>query len=206
MHLHESPRIKEGLQQLISNDRVFMSYPWDLSKWGWETYPSGFEGICRIILSQQISTKAAESLWHRFCKNIQPLTASEITGLCEEKIRLIGLSHQKFLYIHNLALHIQTGKLNFSKLNKMNEENIVRELTGYKGLGLWSARMYLIFCLQRSDVWLAEDLGIRKGLQIYLGRDERPDISEVQKAGEAFQPYRTAACLMLWKMASGKNK
>ena len=156
------------------------------------------------ILSQQLSTTVARVMYQRFLElfgNKEP-SAAKILTIPVEKIRAIGISKNKANYIHNVAQFVVEYKITDRKLHKMSDDEIIELLTQIKGVGRWTVEMLLIFGLGREDVFALDDLGIQKGVQKLhklehiKGKDLRAKMIEV---AEKWSPYRSYACLYLWK-------
>jgi DNA-3-methyladenine glycosylase II len=159
-----------------------------------------FSVLVESIISQQLATGAAEAIFKRF-KNLYPKfpTASEILSTRKSKLRLVGLSGMKIEYLKDLARHVEQGRLDMKSLAKMSDEDVISSLTQVKGIGRWTAEMFLIFSLGRPDVFPADDLGLRKGVQRAFSLSEIPKPREVEKIGQRWKPYRTIATWYLWK-------
>jgi DNA-3-methyladenine glycosylase II len=159
-----------------------------------------FSVLVESIISQQLATGAAEAIFKRF-KNLYPKfpTASEILSTRKSKLRLVGLSGMKIEYLKDLARHVEQGRLDMKSLVKMSDEDVISNLTQVKGIGRWTAEMFLIFSLGRQDVFPANDLGLRKGVQRAFSLSEIPKPREVEKIGQRWKPYRTIATWYLWK-------
>jgi len=159
-----------------------------------------FSVLVESIISQQLATGAAEAIFKRF-KNLYPKfpTASEIISTRKSKLRLVGLSGMKIEYLKDLARNIEQGRLNMKSLAKMSDEDVISSLTQVKGIGRWTAEMFLIFSLGRQDVFPADDLGLRKGVQRVFSLSNIPKPKEVEKIGQRWKPYRTIVTWYLWK-------
>ena len=166
-----------------------------------------FSVLVESIISQQLASSVAEIIFKRF-KQIYPKfpTASKILATRKSKLRRAGLSGMKIEYLKNLARHIEEGRLNIKTLSKMNDEDIIFHLTQVKGIGRWTAEMFLIFSLGRQDVFPVDDLGLRKGIQILFSLPEVPKPKEAEKLGEKWKPYRTIVTWYLWKSIQKFNK
>lgn len=159
--------------------------------------------LCASIMSQQLSTKVAAVIYKRFINlfNGKEPTAEQILGLRQDELRAIGLSHAKVNYLRNVAAFSLDPGLDFKKLSKMENEEVINYLTGIKGVGRWTAEMQLMFTLGKEDVFAVDDLGIQIAMEkLYkLDRsDKRKLKEEMTKISEAWSPYRTYACLHLW--------
>ena len=159
-----------------------------------------FAVLIESIVSQQLATRAAEVIFSRF-KALYPKfpTASDILATRKSKLRAVGLSSMKIEYIKDLAKKIDQGKIKMNTLSKMSDEEVVSQLTQVKGIGRWTAEMFLMFSLERQDVLPVGDLGLRKGVQMAFSLSELPKPSEIEKLGDRWRPYRSVATWYLWK-------
>ena len=161
-----------------------------------------YAGLVRTIVGQQLSTRAAQSIWLRVLAHFgaRPPTPREVLDADEEELRAAGgLSRAKVGYLRSLAEHVLDGSLELDRLEQLDDDTVLSELVAVKGLGEWSAHMFLMFQLQRPDVLAPGDLGIRKAIQIAYGLDHMPGPREVVELGERWSPYRTTACRYLWR-------
>jgi DNA-3-methyladenine glycosylase II len=158
-----------------------------------------FGHLLRILTGQQLSVKAAATIYARLEGVLgDPPTPEGLLSLSERELRAIGLSRQKIAYSQELARTVVDGKMEPSRLASMNDEDVIDALTALNGFGRWSAHMFLMFALGRCDVWPVDDLGIRAGLQVLLGADQRPSPAEATELGERWTPRRSAMALLLW--------
>lgn len=159
-----------------------------------------FAVLVESIISQQLATRAAEAIFRRF-KDIYPKfpTASEILATRKSRLRSAGLSGMKVEYIKDLARKIGQGKIKMRFLSKTSDEEVIAHLTQVKGIGRWTAEMFLIFSLGRQDVLPIHDLGLRKGVQMAFSLSELPKPHEVERLGQRWRPYRSIATWYLWK-------
>jgi DNA-3-methyladenine glycosylase II len=159
-----------------------------------------FAVLVESIISQQLASAAAEAIFARF-KKLYPKfpTASQILDTKDIKLRSAGLSGMKIEYLKDLAQKIEDGKLKIRSLSKMTDDEIIEHLTQVKGIGRWTAEMFLIFSLGRLDVLPIGDLGLRKGVQMAFSLSELPKPKEVEKIGMRWKPYRSVATWYLWK-------
>jgi DNA-3-methyladenine glycosylase II len=154
------------------------------------------------IVSQQLSTKAAATIFGRFIALFpegQPLTASAIAAQTDAALRGVGLSGQKVGYLRDLSARIADGRLNLDELESLPDEVVIERLTAVKGFGRWTAEMFLMFRLHRPDVLPAGDLGIVNAIQRLYRLRKRPDAKRILKMGEAWKPYRSVASWYLWQ-------
>ena len=159
-----------------------------------------FAVLVESIISQQLATRAAAVIFSRF-KDIYPKfpTADEILATKKSKLRSAGLSSMKIEYLKDLARHVDQGKVRLDILSKMTDEEVVAHLTQVKGIGRWTAEMFLIFSLKRLDVLPIHDLGLQKGVQMAFSLHDLPKPSEVERLGMRWKPYRSIATWYLWK-------
>ena len=159
-----------------------------------------FAVLVESIISQQLATKAAEAIFRRFTKLYPKFpTATQILATRKSKLRKSGISGMKIDYLKDLARNIEEGKLKIKSLPKMSDEQVIEQLTQIKGIGRWTAEMFLIFSLGRQDVLPVHDLGLRKGVQFAFSLSQLPKPKEVEKLGERWKPYRSIATWYLWK-------
>lgn len=159
-----------------------------------------FAVLVESIISQQLATSAADAIFKRF-KGLYPKfpTASEILATRKSKLRAVGLSSMKIEYLKDLAKHVNEGKLNMRTISKMSDEDVIEHLTQVKGIGRWTAEMFLIFSLGRQDIFPVGDLALRKGVQMLFSLPEMPKPKEAEKLGQKWKPHRTVATWYLWK-------
>ena len=158
-----------------------------------------FAVLVESIVSQQLATGAAEAIFARF-KSLYPSfpTAADILSTRRTKLRSVGLSGMKIDYLKNLSKHVEEGILEIKKLPKLSDEEVIAQLTQVKGIGRWTAEMFLIFSLGRLDVFPVGDLGLRKGVQMAFSLKELPKPKETEKFGDRWRPYRSIATWYLW--------
>ena len=163
--------------------------------------PDPYTALARAICGQQLSTKAAATIWGRIEELFGGDTPrpEQVIDADPQALRDAGLSWSKVSYFRDLAERVRDGELDLDALSQRPDEEVVEELTEIKGIGRWTAEMFLIFHLGRPDVLSTGDLGIRRGAQLAHGLDEMPTPVELEEMGEAWRPHRTLACLYLWR-------
>jgi DNA-3-methyladenine glycosylase II len=163
--------------------------------------PDGFRALARAIIAQQISTKAAASIFARLGTELAPggLTPDAILAASEEQLRGVGLSRGKALAVLDLAEHIQSGRLPLHDLHRLTDDQVVSLLVPVRGIGAWTAQMFLIFSMGRLDVLPVDDLGLRAGVQSVYGLSELPDRAALRERAEAWRPYRSIATWYFWR-------
>src|SRR5215211_1700415 len=163
--------------------------------------PDAYEALARAIVGQQLSTKAARSIWERLVGAFggSPPQPAELVAAEPESLRGAGLSRAKVGFLRDLAHRIEAGQLDLGGIAELSDEDVVAELIEIKGVGRWTAEMFLIFHLARPDVVSTGDLGIRRAVQIAYGMDELPGPEELERIADEWRPRRTLACLYLWR-------
>ena len=165
-----------------------------------------FWSLCRSIIYQQISGKAAKTIAGRFLAlfssdiNIKPV---EVLNMDINEFYGVGLSRQKAGYIKNIAEAFEKKIIDEKIIIKCNDAEIIKMLTQIKGVGIWTAEMFLIFTLRRPDVFPVTDLGVQKGFQIFYSLDELPTIDNMNEISENWRPYRSIMALYLWYVVEG---
>jgi 3-methyladenine DNA glycosylase/8-oxoguanine DNA glycosylase len=162
---------------------------------------SHFSALTRAIVFQQLSGKAASTILSRVhgLYGGRAPTPRQLLETPDASLRGAGISNQKLGYLRDLAARVDDGRLPVAKLGKLSDEAAIELLTGVKGIGKWSAQVYLMFRLQRPDVLPDGDLGIQKAIQRAYGLRKLPDPARVQRIGAAWAPYRTLASWYLWR-------
>ncbi len=157
--------------------------------------------LVKSIISQQISTKAAESIYGRFCAAIAParMLPAPVAALSEEEMKAAGLSPQKRGYLRDLTNKVISREVRLNQLHKLTDEEIIAELTLVKGIGIWTAQMFLIFSLNRPNVFPSEDLGVRNALRNVYRLSTSPDKKEALKIAEPWAPFGSVAAWYLWR-------
>ncbi len=164
--------------------------------------PSTFATIARSIAYQQLSGKAAATIWGRFL-DLFPDRKPEPSATLRKRattLRAAGLSHAMVAAIRDLAQHVSDGRLKPRSLWRLSDEDVVAALTQVRGIGEWSAHMHLMFSLGRLDVWPTGDLGVRKGVGVFGGYREVPDPDETLAFGESYRPWRSVFAWYCWRV------
>ena len=159
-----------------------------------------FGALMKAIVSQQLSTKAADTIFRRLIALFERApTPMALAALTDTQLRAVGLSTQKLKYMRDLGTRVQDGSLPLHTLDVMSDEDVIVALTQVKGIGRWTAEMFLMFRLHRPDVLPVDDLGIVKAVQKAYGLRKTPTADRLNKIGEAWRPYRSVACWYLWR-------
>lgn len=195
------PYAEQALRHLRRKDPALRPIFKQVGPFVLEPHGDRFQILARSIISQQISTKAAQSIAARVVALLgrRRFAAESVRKLSHEQLRSAGLSRAKAVYFHDLADWVGSGRINLHAIHQADDEEIIRELTQVKGIGRWTAEMFLIFCLGRPDVLPIDDLGLRAGVRRCDGLEEMPTKAEVRERGSIWAPYRTVATWYLWQ-------
>lgn len=159
-----------------------------------------FESLARSIVFQQLSTKAAGTIYNRLQEAAGgALTPESIRGLSRGQMRRAGLSRQKMSYIRDLAEHALSGSLDLKHLHQMDDQEVIATLTSIKGIGVWTAHMFLIFALRRPNVLATGDLGVRAAIKKAYRKRKLPAHKDIEKLAQGWHPYCSFACWYLWR-------
>jgi DNA-3-methyladenine glycosylase II len=158
-----------------------------------------FLTLARAICGQQISVKAAQSVWDRVCGCVGDVTPQSVLAKKRPELRACGLSDRKVEYIADLAQHFADGKIHVHRWPQMTDEHIIAELVEVRGIGRWTAEMFLIFNLLRADVFPLDDLGLQKGIALAYFKGRKVSPARMLKLGEQWRPWRSVATWYLWR-------
>jgi DNA-3-methyladenine glycosylase II len=162
--------------------------------------PPEFHSLAEAIVYQQLHGKAAVTIFKRFTALAgEPLTPEGILKLTDEQLRSVGLSKQKSSYLKDLAAKTAAGALDFSKLLEMPDADVIEHLTQVKGIGVWTAQMFLMFTLKRPDVLPTGDYGVQAAMKKHYRKRKMPKPKDMEKIARAWAPYRSVACWYLWR-------
>ena len=175
--------------------------------------PAGFASLLDIVLAQQVSTSSYRAIARRLEAAIGVSTPAAILDLGERHFRAIGFSRQKAIYARGLAEAAYAGSLDLDSIARLPDDAAVAELTKLKGIGRWTAEIYLMFCLSRPDILPAGDLALREAAGMVKRKRRRPDEDQLRRMGQAWRPWRSVAARLLWhyyatgdKKANGKKE
>ena len=166
---------------------------------------SGFRTLVHIILEQQVSPSSAKSMLLRLENAIQPFTPERFLELGDERLRGLGVTRQKSAYVLHLSDEIVSGRLKLKSLSRLNDNQVLVRLTGIKGIGLWSANIYLLMAMKRADIWPAGDLALAVAIQELKGLKTRPSPQDLEAIAEVWRPHRAVAARMLWQYYLGRK-
>ncbi len=159
-----------------------------------------FPSLAEAIVYQQLNGKAAVTIFKRFSDLAgSPLTPEGILKLSDEQLRNVGLSKQKSSYLKDLAAKTAAGLLNFNGLHELPDEEVIKHLTQVKGIGIWTAHMFLIFSLRRPNVLPTGDYGVQVAVKKHYRKRKLPKPKDMEKIARAWEPYRSVACWYMWR-------
>jgi len=159
---------------------------------------SGFAGLLRVIVGQQLSVAAASTIWGRLLAAVDPVTPEAFLDLPPERLRALGFSRQKLAFGQELARAVADGRLSFASLARLGDAEAIAALSAIKGVGRWTAECYLLFVHGRPDIWPAQDLALATAYQRLMRLPQRPRPPELDVVAEAWQPWRSVAARLLW--------
>lgn len=166
-----------------------------------------YEALVESIITQQLSSRAAQSISKKFRQIYGRFPEpDEVLRTHNTKLRAAGISKMKVSYIKGLSKKIHQGILDLDALEQMTDEQIISELTKVRGIGRWTAEMFLIFCLGRQDVFAVDDLGLRKGIQKMYSLQSMPQKDEIHRLTQRWSPFRTVASWYIWKATASFDK
>ena len=192
LHLKKSDPVLAGLIKRVGPYRIEYREP-------------RFETLVRSIVYQQISGKAAATILDRLLGLVakRNLTPRAVLKLTPEQLRSAGLSGQKASYIHDLAEHTQLKRIDFSTLGELADADVIDHLTQVKGIGVWTAHMFLMFALRREDVLPCGDLGVRAAIKKAYKLEGLPNVKQIEELALAWRPYCSVATWYLWRSLDG---
>jgi DNA-3-methyladenine glycosylase II len=196
----------EGLEHLRSADDTLARVidergPLDLDARVRGRPQDAYGALLRAIVGQQLSVKAARTIYERFVALFDGHTPTpeELLDVDADTLRAAGLSRAKAAYVRSLAEHVISGELELDRLDDLSDDEVTAELVAVKGLGRWTADMFLIFHLGRPDVLPVGDLGVRRAVERLYGFEALPSAAELEALGERWRPWRSLASLYLWE-------
>lgn len=194
---------KEAATHLAQHDAVLVPLITQHGPYTVRPHKNYYQELVDSIISQQLSVKAARTIERRFCELFGSTdfpVPEKILQKDVDELRTAGRSRAKALYVRDLAQHVVDGRVKFAHLDSLSNEDVIRELTAVKGIGEWTAHMFLMFCMGRLDILASGDLGIKNGIQKLYGLDHSPTPQEIQDIATKnhWHPYETAACWYIW--------
>ena len=160
--------------------------------------PPGFEGLARIVVGQQVSTASAGAIWGRFKGRFDPVDGPVLLAASDEELRSVGLSGFKIRTLRAAAAAVGSGMLQLDRLSDLSAEEAHAALVTVRGIGPWTAEIYLLFCLGHPDAFPAGDLALQEAARVALGLDRRPDANALAALAQRWRPWRGVAAKVLW--------
>jgi DNA-3-methyladenine glycosylase II len=192
-HLKKSDPVMRGIIERVGPCRI-------------EYGPAEFHSLAEAIVYQQLNGKAAVTIFKRFAALAgEPFTPKGIVKLTAEQMRSVGLSKQKSSYLHDMAERAIRGELNFTRLSEMTDEEVIKHLTQVKGVGVWTAHMFLMFTLKRPNVLPTGDFGVQMAIKKHYNKRKLPKPEQMERIAKPWEPYRSVACWYLWKSLDVKT-
>lgn len=159
-----------------------------------------FCSLAEAIVYQQLNGKAAVTIFKRFAALAgEPITPAGILKLSDEQLRSVGLSQQKSAYLKDLAAKTEAGQLDFTRLHELTDEEVIQHLTQVKGVGVWTAHMFLMFSLRRPNVLPTGDYGVQMAIRKHYRKRKLPKPKDMERIAKAWEPYRSVACWYMWR-------
>ncbi len=204
---YRSQDVAAAVKHLSKADPVLKDLIRRVGPFTLKTHRDRFDLLVRSILSQQISTKAARAIRLRLADRVKPhgITPESIARLSDASLRSVGLSAQKVSYLRDLTEHASSGRLQLHRLGRFDDEAVIEQLIAVRGIGRWTAQMFLMFALGRLDVFPHDDLGLRSSLKRLYGLTDLPDKKTSHALAEPWSPYRSIATWYCWRLGDLKN-
>jgi DNA-3-methyladenine glycosylase II len=196
--LYAPDRLAEGIAALVA-EPVFARILKTAGPPRFRRRRNGFGTLLHIILEQQVSIDAAAAMHRRLVTLCRPLAPEAFLTLDDATLRSCGFSRQKMGYARDFAATVANGRFDFARLAAADDETVLKELLSIRGIGRWSAEIYLLFALGRPDIWPAADLGLQMGIAEQLGLGSRPSELETRQHGAAWRPWRSVATCFYWQ-------
>ena len=193
--------VRRGLRHIRQSDPVMREVIRQAGPFALELGKNRFQMLVFSILAQQISGSAARSIRTKLLAYLEPdsLTPQSLVNVTKEELRTVGCSNQKATYLLDLADRVTSGELSLNRMGRMPDEKVIEELTKVKGIGVWTAQMFLIFSLGRLDVFPHADFGVRTAIKNLYGFEELPNRDECHRIAEQWRPYTTIGSWYCWR-------
>ncbi len=198
--------MRKAVNHLKRSDPVLSALIERLGPCRMEFGPPEFHSLAEAIIYQQLNGKAAVTIFKRFAALAgEPLTPEGILRLTAAQMRSVGLSKQKSSYLKDMAQRAVGGELDFSRLPQMTDHEVIKHLTQVKGVGVWTAQMFLMFTLKRPNVLPTGDFGVQMAIKKHYRKRKLPKPEQMEKIAKPWEPYRSVACWYLWKSLDVKT-
>jgi 3-methyladenine DNA glycosylase/8-oxoguanine DNA glycosylase len=198
--------MRKAVNHLKKSDPILRNIIERVGPYRMEYGPPEFSSLAEAIVYQQLNGKAAVTIFNRFAALAgEPLTPEGVLKLSDEQLRSVGLSKQKSAYLKDLAAKTASGQLDFARLPELSDEEVIEHLTQVKGIGVWTAHMFLMFTLKRPDVLPTGDYGVQAAIKKHYRKRKLPKPHVMEKIARPWSPYRSVACWYLWKSLDVKT-
>ena len=197
-HLHSDEDLAHALEHLAGSDSGMRDALAQCGVPPLRRRAPGFAGLAAIVTGQQLSTHAARSIWARLEDALGVVSAQAVGASDDAELAACGLSRPKIRTLRAIVEAVENGTLDFARLEGAQDEGVHAELTAIKGIGPWTADIFLLFCLGRADAWPAGDLALMEAIRLLRGHDERPRGEDCVGFADCWRPYRGAAAHLLW--------
>ena len=189
---------KKKIFYLVRKDKDLIDLFINFSNFGEYKRDKGFKGILQLIIEQQLSVASANAIYKKLKGKMPNISPGSFLKLKKSDLKNCGLSKQKINYLTELAKKCEKKEINFRKIHKMDDENLVQEITKIKGIGPWTAQCYMLASLNRDDVWPVADLGLMEAVRRMKGLKKRPSEDNMEKISQIWRPYRSTVANVLW--------
>jgi DNA-3-methyladenine glycosylase II len=197
---HGAKKMRKAVQHLKKADPILCAIIERVGPCRMEFGPPEFHSLAEAIVYQQLNGKAAVTIFKRLAALAgEPLTPEGILKLSEAQLRSVGLSKQKSSYLRDMAERAARGDLDFTRLPELTDEAVIEHLTQVKGVGVWTAHMFLMFTLRRPNVLPTGDYGIQAAMRKHYKKRKMPNPKQMEKIAKTWEPYRSVACWYLWR-------
>jgi len=192
--------MREAINHLKNSDPVLRAIIERVGPCRIEYGPAEFHSLAEAIVYQQLNGKAAVTIFNRFADVAgKPLTPAGILKLTDQQMRAVGLSKQKTSYLRDMAERAMNGQLDFTRLHEHSDEDVIKHLTQVRGVGVWTAQMFLMFTLKRPNVLPTGDFGVQMAIKKHYKKRKVPKPALMEKIARPWEPYRSIACWYLWR-------
>src|SRR5271167_3302816 len=192
--------MRKAVNHLKKSDPVLRAIIERVGPCRMEFGPAEFSSLAEAIVYQQLNGKAAVTIFNRFAALAgEPLTPEGILKLSDEQLRSVGLSKQKSAYLKDLSAKTAAGLLDFARLPELSDDEVIQHLTQVKGIGVWTAHMFLMFSLRRPNVLPTGDYGVQMAIKKHYKKRKLPKPKDIEKIARAWEPYRSVACWYMWR-------
>jgi DNA-3-methyladenine glycosylase II len=196
--LHTDTELAAGMAALVAQDPRLAPVLEKAGMPGLRRRPAGFEGLCRIVCGQQLSTASAAAIWGRVATAFDPFHHDALRRARADRLARLGLSRPKIKTLKSIGAAVANGMIDLDAVGRMEADEAHAALTALHGIGPWSADIYLLFCLGNADAWPAGDLALQEAARIAFKLRKRPDAARMTKLAEAWRPWRGVAAHLLW--------